>query len=226
MRRRYADLWVRCESVERCLEMIRCLKRLGFSSAAIELQGECVERFNHLKREGEGIGLNLYRKLVLEPSNRRELLKLLRENRGRFEVISVICRNLETAIVAARDSRVDTIIIPVDPRYRLDKGVATLLKNKVELPFRYFLEDKSGFLKTASEIVSVLGKRCGIIVSSAGSCSLELRNPRQLASLLQVLGFDEERALDSISTEVTNLIEENLVKLSENYVMRGVMKLG
>ena len=224
--RRYVDLWVRCESMEKCLEMIRCLKRLGFSSAVLELRGECVEKFDYLKKEAEGVELNLYRKLVLEPSSRKELLKMLRENRGRFEVISVICRNLETALVAARDSRVDTIIIPVNPRYRFDKGVAALLKNRVELPFKYFLKDKGGFLRTASEIVSVLGKRCGIIVSSAGSCSLELRNPRQLASLLQVLGFDEERALNSISIEATNLIEENLVKLSKNYVMRGVMRLG
>jgi len=224
--RSYVDLWVRCESFERCLEMMKCLKRLGFSSAAIELRGECVERFDHLKREAEEVGIKLYRKLVLEPSTRKELLKLLRENRGKFEVISVICRNLETALVAARDSRVDTIIIPVNPRYRFDKGVAALLKNRVELPFRYFLEDRGGFLRTASEIASILGKRCGIIVSSAGSSNLELRNPRQLASLLQVLGFDEERALDSISTEPTKLIEENLMKLSKNYVMRGVMRIG
>ena len=224
--RRYVDLWMRCESFEKCLEMMKCLKRLGFSSAAIELRGECVERFDHLRREAEEVGIKLYRKLVLEPSTRKELLKLLRENRGKFEVISVICRNLETALVAARDSRVDTIIIPVNPGYRFDKGVAALLRNRVELPFRYFLEDRSGFLRTASEIVSVLAKKCGIIVSSAGSSSLELRNPRQLASLLQVLGFDEERALDSISTEPTKLIEENLMKLSKNYVMRGVMRIG
>ena len=92
--RRYVDLWMRCESLERCLEMIKCLKRLGFSSAAIELRGECVERFDHLKGEAEEVGIKLYRKLVLEPSTRKELLKLLRENRGKFEVISVICRNL------------------------------------------------------------------------------------------------------------------------------------
>ena len=224
--RKYVDLWVKCENIEECLRMIKCLRKLGFSSAALELQGECMEKFDDLKIEAEKIELSLYRKLVLEPSSRKELLKLLRENRGRFEVISVICRNLETALVAARDSRVDTMIIPVNPRYRFDKGVAALLRNKVELPFRYFLEDMGGFLRTASEIVSVLGKRCGIIVSSAGSCSLELRNPRQLASLLQVLGFNEERALDSISTEAINLLEENLVKLSKNYVMRGVVRLG
>ena len=224
--RKYVDLWVKCENIEECLRMIKCLRKLGFSSAALELRGECMEKFDDLKIEAEKIGLSLYRKLVLEPSSRKELLKLLRENRGRFEVISVICRNLETALVAARDSRVDTMIIPVNPRYRFDKGVAALLRNKVELPFRYFLEDMGGFLRTASEIVSVLGKRCGIIVSSAGSCSLELRNPRQLASLLQVLGFNEERALDSISTEAINLLEENLVKLSKNYVMRGVVRLG
>lgn len=224
--RKYIDLWVKCEDMEESLNMMKCLKRLGYSSAALELRGECVEKIDDLKREAEEIGLSIYRKLVLEPSSRRELLKQLRENRGKFEVISMICKNLETALVAARDSRVDTIIIPVNPRYRFDKGVAALLKNRVELPFRYFLEDRGGFLRTASEIVSVLGKKSGIIVSSAGSHSLELRTPRQLASLLQVLGFDEEKALDSISTEALSLIEENLMKLSKNYVVRGVMKLG
>ena len=224
--RRYVDLWVRAERFEEALEMIRCLKMLGFSSAAMELRGECIERFDELREEAKGVGLAIYRKLVIEPSSRGDLLKLLKENRGRFEVISVVCRNLETALVAARDSRVDTVIIPVNPRYRFDKGVAALMRNRVELPFKYFLEDKLGFLRTASEIVSVLGKKTEIVVSSAASHSLELRSPRQLASLLQVLGFDLEKALNSISHTAADLIEENLRKLSKNYVMRGVVRLG
>ncbi|OYT67129.1 MAG: hypothetical protein B6U65_04040 [Candidatus Wolframiiraptor sp. EX4484-121] len=219
--RRYVDLWIRAERFEEALEIIRCLKMLGFSSAAMELRGECIERFDELRGEAKGVGLAIYKKLVIEPSSREDLLKLLRENRGRFEVISVICRNLETALVAARDPRVDTVIIPVNPRYRFDKGVAALMRNRVELPFKYFLEDKLGFLKTASEIV-----KTEIVVSSAASHSLELRSPRQLASLLQVLGFNLEKALNSISHAAADLIEENLRKLSKNYVMRGVVRLG
>ena len=224
--RRYVDFWVKGEDYESSLELLRVLKRLGFSDAVMELGEDLLERVEDLKRAGEEIGINVYRKLVVAPESRKELLRELRSNRGKFEVITVLCENLEVALVAARDSRVDSLIIPPKPRFRFDKGVAATIKNCVELPFSQYLSDKQAFLETALRLVEILGKRTELIVSSAASNPLELRGPRELASLPWVLGYPQEKALNSVSKTPSGILERNLLKLSKSYVVRGVIKLG
>ena len=223
--RRFIDFWVKGESLEQAVGLLKKLKELGFHSAVIEPSSDLLEGFEELRSEADRIGVKIYRKLVIEPSGRGDLLRALRKNRGSFEVITVLCRNLEAALVAARDSRVDSLIIPPNPEFRFDKGVASLIKNHVELPFNYFLEDKLSFLRTALRIVSILGRKVDIIVSSGAPDPLELRGPMELASLVQVLGYSQEKALDAVSKVPESILEENLVKLSKRYVARGVLRI-
>ena len=223
--RRFIDFWIKGQSLDQALSLLKVLKKLGFSGAVLELQEELIEKFDELKLRANELGISLYRKLIVKPEGRRDLLKTLRGNRGRFEVITVICENLETALVAARDSRVDSLIIPPRPRFRIDKGVASLIKNRVELPFKFFLEDKQAFLETALNVIKFLGKKVDLIISSGAEDEYDLRNPRELAALLQVLGYDQEKALDSVSKIPEQILEENMLKLSKQYVARGVIKL-
>ena len=223
--RRFIDFWIKGQSLDQALSLLKVLKELGFSGAVLELQEELIEKFDELKLRANELGMSLYRKLVVKPEGRRDLLKILRGNRGKFEVITVICENLETALVAARDSRVDSLIIPPRPRFRIDKGVASLIKNRVELPFKFFLEDRQAFLETALNVIKFLGRKVDLIMSSGAEDEYDLRNPRELAALLQVLGYDWEKALDSISKIPEQILEENMLKLSKQYVARGVIKL-
>ncbi len=223
--RRFIDFWIKGQSLDQALSLLKVLKKLGFSGAVLELQEELIEKFDELKLRANELGISLYRKLIVKPEGRRDLLKTLRGNRGRFEVITVICENLETALVAARDSRVDSLIIPPRPRFRIDKGVASLIKNRVELPFKFFLEDRQAFLETALNVIKFLGRKVDLIISSGAEDEYDLRNPRELAALLQVLGYDQEKALDSVSKIPEQILEENMLKLSKQYVARGVIKL-
>ena len=223
--RRFIDFWIKGQSLDQALSLLKILKELGFSGAVLELQEELIEEFDELKLRANELGMSLYRKLIVKPEGRRDLLKTLRGNRGRFEVITVICENLETALVAARDSRVDSLIIPPRPRFRIDKGVASLIKNRVELPFKFFLEDRQAFLETALNVIKFLGRKVDLIISSGAEDEYDLRNPRELAALLQVLGYDQEKALDSVSKIPEQILEENMLKLSKQYVARGVIKL-
>ncbi len=223
--RRYIDFWIKGEDYETAIGLLEEIKELGFSGAVMELKDVLLERFDELRKASEEIGVKIHRKLVIAPKSRKELLSILRNNRGRFEVITVICKNLEVALVAARDSRVDSLIIPPRPRFRIDKGVASLLRNRVELPFSFFLKDKQAFLEIALNIVKAFGEKVELIVSSGASDKLGLRGPSSLASLLQVLGYDREKALDSVSKVPEMILETNLLKLSKRYVAKGVIKL-
>ncbi len=76
--RKYIDFWVRAESFENAASLLEKLRELGFSSAVMELNGEASERFDELRKRGEEIGVEVYRKLVFKPSGRKDLLKNLR----------------------------------------------------------------------------------------------------------------------------------------------------
>ncbi|MEM0329646.1 MAG: RNase P subunit p30 family protein [Nitrososphaerota archaeon] len=224
--RRYVDFWVIGEERERAVELLRALARLGYSDAVMELKGDLAWSFEELRDAAAETGVRLHRKLVLKPNSRKELLQELRRSRGKFEVITVICENLEVALVAARDSRVDSLIIPPKSGFRIDKGVASTIRNCVELPFSWYLANRQLFLEAALRIIQILGRRVGVIVSSASSSALLLRGPIELASLPWVLGYPQERALDTVSKTPSQIIERNLLKLSSNYVCRGVVKIG
>jgi len=224
--RRYVDFWVIGEEREKAVDLLKSLVRLGYSDAVMELRGDFAGSFEELRNVAAKAGIRLHRKLVLKPGSRKELLRELRSNRGRFEVITVICENLEVALVAARDSRVDSLVIPPKPGFRIDKGVASTIRNCVELPFSWYLADRQSFLEEALKIIRVLGKRVGVIISSASSSMLLLRGPRELASLPWVLGYPQEKALDTVSRTPLQIIERNLLKLSRRYVARGVLRVG
>jgi ribonuclease P/MRP protein subunit RPP1 len=224
--RRYVNFWVIGEEREKAVELLRALARLGYSDAVMELRGCLAGSFEELKNVAAEAGIRLHRKLVFKPGSRKELLQELRSSRGRFEVISIVCESLEVALVAARDSRVDSLVIPPKPGFRIDKGVASTIKNCVELPFSWYLANRQSFLEEALRIIRVLGKRVGVIVSSASSSTLLLRGPEELASLPWVLGYPQERALDTVSKTPLQIIERNLLKLSKRYVARGVMRVG
>lgn len=224
--RRYVDFWVIGEERERAVELLRALARLGYSDAVMELKGDLAGSFGELRDAAAEAGVKLHRKLVLKPNSRKELLQELRKNRGKFEVITVICENLEVALVAARDSRVDSLIIPPKSGFRIDKGVASTIRNCIELPFSWYLANRQSSLEAALRMIQILGRKVGVIVSSASSSALLLRGPIELASLPWVLGYPQERALDTVSKTPSQIIERNLLKLSSNYVGRGVMRIG
>lgn len=224
--RRYVDFWIIGEEHERVVELVKALARLGFSDAVIELRDGLTGSFKGLEKIAAETGVRLHRKLVIQPNSRKELLQMLRGSRGRYEVISIICKNLEVALVAARDSRVDSLIIPPRPSFRIDKGIASTIRNCIELPFSWYLADRQSFLETALKIIQILGRRTGLIVSSASSSIRLLRGPKELASLLWVLGYPQEKALDTVSKIPSQVIEKNTLKLSDRYVMKGVARLG
>ncbi len=224
MGRRFIDFWVHV-TPENSQEILSKLRELGFGAAVVEFDGS-EEEFRETLRYAESMGLELYRKLVVRVSGRRPLLSALRSNRGRYEVISVVCEDLETALVAARDNRVDTVVIPPRPGYRFDKGVASLLRNRVEIPFNQILEDPEPSLKTYLEVFKILGRKAGIIVSSGASSPLMLRTPWQLISLPMIMGYSHEEALKTVSDECWSIIATNLEKLSPDYVAPGVVRIG
>lgn len=226
MARKFVDFWIDLTGETDLSEILLEVKKLGFKSVVASSTSDTI--YEEFKKLGENHGVEVYRKLVLEPEDRLDLLNNLRKHRSSYEVISVICNNLEVALTAARDSRVDSLILPSNKRFRIDKGVASLISNSIELPFKWFIDEASrrDFIRVANEVVNYLSSKTSIIVSSYASKPYELCSPHELASILQVLGIERGIALDSVSTIPWSIIERNMLKLSPNYIAKGVLKIG
>jgi len=224
--RSYVDFWINLDEEVDQSEMLSEIRKLGFRRVVVSSMDKA--RLEEFKKLGESFGVEVYGKIVLVPEDRPALLKDLRSRRGEYEVVSVICNNLEVALTSARDSRVDTVIFPPGKKFRIDKGVAAVIKNSIELPFRWLVDEttRREFIRLAFEVVNHLFGKTSIIVSSSASRPLELRSPFELSSLLEVLGLDRNVALDSVSTIPGRIIETNLLKLSPSYVARGVLRVG
>lgn len=226
MARKYVDFWINLTGEADLSEILLEIKKLGFKSVVVSSIND--KMYEEFKKLSENYDVEVYRKMVLEPENRSTLLRNLRKYRGRFEVVTVICNNLEVALTAARDSRVDSLILSPTKRFRIDRGVAALISNCIELPFKWLIEQKSrrDFMRVVNEVITHLSNKTSIIVSSCASKPYELCSPHELASILQVFKIDRKTALDSVSIIPWKIIKTNLLKLSPNYIAKGVLKIG
>jgi len=127
--RSYVDFWINLDEEVDQSEMLSEIRKLGFRRVVVSSMDKA--RLEEFKKLGESFGVEVYGKIVLVPEDRPALLKDLRSRRVEYEVVSVICNNLEVALTSARDSRVDTVIFPPGKKFRIDKGVAAVIKNSI-----------------------------------------------------------------------------------------------
>ena len=89
-----------------------------------------------------------------------------------------------------------------------------------------FVDDRVQLIKRIGIIKKSLGialkHDLPVIASSGAQDVYGLRDPNGLASLLSLLGVDEEPALDMVSSVPNAVIEENRAKLGPNFIEPGV----
>lgn len=175
----YIDLWIKSLDPELC----RMLHETGYSIIVLEGTYPSVCE-----------GILVFEKKIVEAASRKELLHKLR-NVDRKYVVSVKPRSVESARVAARDSRVDTIILDEDSVRFMDKHQFNLMKQFVK-PLEFSLNT---WLRTSLKNRALVHRalftcihRYGlpIVVSSGASKWNEVIHPKSaiefLSSLLNI----------------------------------------
>ncbi|MEM4432379.1 MAG: hypothetical protein QXT03_01040 [Desulfurococcaceae archaeon] len=109
----YIDFWIRSLDSALCNTLVE----MGYSAIVVE------------KTEPDACrDIVVFEKKVIEAFSRKELLsKLKGVSRGKY-IVSVKPRSVESARVAARDSRVDSIILDGDSARFIDKHQFNLMK--------------------------------------------------------------------------------------------------
>ncbi len=221
-------------------EIMKTGERFGFSGVCI------VDGFRDLAGLGElkaaiekaraGTKLDIALGAEIRADSVQELKRLLETVRERVEVLIVSGGDYSINRAACEDSRVDILLHP--EAGRIDSGLdeactEAAQKNSVAIGFG-FKELLNSFRKQRAKILESIGTNAqlleksrgmGVVVSSAGSV-WEMREPRQLASVLTALGFELSSALKMVSENPMWILEKNRKVLAGKRITEGVEVVG
>ncbi len=117
--------------------------------------------------------------------------------------------NLKRNRKIVRKPKVDVLMNPVKPKERpFDRSIATVAKENnvsIGITLKKLLEyrgmEKTAYLRSLKYLGKLVEKEnCSFIIASGAKEKLDMRAPRELASIGHLLGFNEEKSLDTVSS--------------------------
>lgn len=228
--RRFIDLHINPLN-ERIKEMLEKASGLGYKCLGLSTDLDLVES---VKGEASVLGLDVVSRVDLRPRSTNDLTRSLRRMRRRFEILSVECSSRAVARQAAKDHRVDILRFPGELQQRLkvrfDRQEASLAAD-LSCAYEVSLSDLLGKgPMVLSRLLSVMREEVQnaikldvpIVVSSGAKSPLLMREPRAMASVLSLLGLDEEQSLNAVSSHPWRIVSVNRSKLGPGFVSPGV----
>ena len=203
---------------------------------------EMLSHANHLGYSAVGCGgdtpsnapIDVISRLNIAPMSQQDLQRMLKGNRRKHEVISVLCLSKGVARQAAKDPRVDLLRFPRDTSRRrtvwLDRQQASLAGESgchYEVVASDLLiqdPEKLGYVikQLRKEVLNARRSDVPVVLSSGANSVHGMRDPKSLAALMSLVGLGEEESLDLVSVNPSALVERNRDKLSASYVSPGV----
>jgi len=233
--RRFVDLHLSppIQDLDRIERVVNRSAELGYSLVGVPLStGTAKDSIEKLRSICAAAKMDFAKRIDLTPRTPRELLRLLRRVRRRFEVVSVMCGSKAVARQAAKDRRVDLLSFSVTNLHRrfFDQAEAELASKALsgfEIDITPLLE-LTGFQRV--HLISRLRREVGVaskfnvplIISSGASKPDQLRSPRDCAALASLFDLDAQFSLDALSEIPSALVERNRRKLSPEYLAPGV----
>lgn len=207
-------------------DFVRRARELGYHGLGVVCAG----------RDEPGSQVELASRIDLAPRNQQELMDQLNKYRRSYVVVSVTCTSKNVARQAAKDHRVDIVKFPEDrmgatvwmDRQQAELAGASNCCYEVDAA-ELLVGDPARLERTLTmvrrEIENSQRNGVPVIVSSGATSIVEMRDPRSLASLMDLLGVGEEDALDAVSVNPWRVVERNRDKLSRGYVSPGVKRI-
>lgn len=227
MSRKFVDFSIRPKNISEAKKMIERAISLNYKFVGIVLNKEInEENFLKIKEFSLKNKIDVFKKAEIEAHNKKEILNFLRKNRRKFEIISIICKTKEAMLLAARDGRVDTFILSLKDNLMIDKGIASISKNILEIQAKEIIISKKDLFRTTKNLMKMLeatkSYNIPLIFSSGAENIYEQRSAIVLKSFLNSFGYSEEEAIKCVSDIPLKKIMENRFKLSNKFVMPGV----
>jgi len=240
MKRRYYDLFVDYGVAAACPEkLISHAKDLGLHGLGIAINCGALESdlpgyrdlIKTIDSAASMIGVDVVTRLHVGKGVTVGLAKkVLKQYRRYFEVISI--ENLDRSLTAfaCRDSRVDILTVrPPVKIYRGDLDNLASTGGSIEILLCQLQagtpQARAEALHYYAELLQRLSRRKLVdrLILSSGALEMGMmRDPRDMAALLSVIGLGKESALNAVSSTPSGLVERNRLKLKGLIPLRGV----
>ena len=222
------------------LELAKFAENLGFSGIVICDKFESVDKIremkDHIEQAKKEVDIDIYPGIEIEAENPLELKKLLSRVRDHVLVVAVHGGKYAINRAACEDSRVDILCHP--ELGRNDSGLdAVCMKAAaandvaIQVSFRTILysyrRSRSSLLsKMATNIKLANDMKARIVICSGAQAKWDMRDPRELISIMNVLGTELSRAFSTLSDVPGAIIEKNKKKLMGRKITEGVELVG
>lgn len=209
---------------------------LGYSGIAISDMFHSIEKLKQIKRiissASKKIGCEIFHGVEIRAKNPQELSRLVSRLREQVLILIVSGGDYNINRAACENPKVDILAHPEmgRPDNGLDEAcLRAAAENKVAIEIN-FREILYGYRKPRAYILNHIAtniKLCDetkakMVICSAVQSIWDMRTPREMAALANVLGMDISKAVSSVSDIPQAIIEENKKKLEGKIPVRGV----
>ncbi|MFX0068982.1 MAG: RNase P subunit p30 family protein [Promethearchaeota archaeon] len=212
-------------------ELVEFIDRLGINGICLaDFAEKSINDFYKLKDELGNYSTEIFSRADFSSKSTISLKRALGRIRGNFDVIGVEYPNRNVLTLAARDSRIDIVVINPENAKIFRRSAAKLAaKNNtaVEISLCWIIST-NGFLRmnTLSKLRKVveetLNADAPLLLSSGAINKYQLRAPRELMALAKLLDIDETKAKEALSDVPKQIIDRNIEKRDPSYIMKGV----
>jgi ribonuclease P/MRP protein subunit RPP1 len=209
--------------------MLKLSETLGYREVCLTTRDTPPHMINSKLHKGQNMDISS--RIDLLPPTPAKLLTDLSRYRKMFDVIGVLCQSKLVARQAAKDHRVDLLNFPFNhKRCAFDSAEAELASRSntaLEIDTAQLVKAKPqsllyNLIQVRRAIENAKRYDIPIVVSSGATSVYDIRSPRDLASLMQLINLSGEQALNSISKIPVSIVQRNRRKLDKDYVESGV----
>lgn len=222
------------------MELARFAKELGFAGITICDKFESVEKLrlakDEMKNAEREIGIEIYPGVSIEAANPIDMKQMLSKVREHALIVAVSGGSYAMNRAACEDSRVDILFHP--ELGRNDSGLDAICMNAaaannvaIGIDFRnilYSFRRSRGTLLANLATVLKLAEhsKVRVVVCSGANSIWEMRDPRELISIVNVLGMELGKSFQCLSDIPSAMVEANKKKLMGTTVTEGVDVIG
>jgi ribonuclease P/MRP protein subunit RPP1 len=215
-------------------QIIDFAKKLGYSGIAICDNYQSLEKLNELKEAITKVqtDIEIYSGVNIQAKDVNELKDLISKTREKIDIIIVSGGDYSINRAACEDSRVDVLTHPElgRPDSGLDEPcLKAATSNNVAIGIN-FREILLSFRKPRSYILNHIAKnnslcnhfRTPVVICSGAQNIWDMRGPRELIALANVLGLELGKAFSAVTSVPQQMIEENKKTLEGTKITEGV----
>ncbi len=216
-------------------DIIRRYKEFGWNGFVYLYNFKSMEELLEIKRKISEIGsdaFHIYLGVEITADEPRVLRNIVNKVREEVVIVAVHGGKYEINREAVSNPKVDILLHPELERNDngLDENLLKLAKENsvaIEVNFREILSNKGlhrvKIIQNISENIRLCQELNVDMVTTTGAKDIwDIRDPRALASLSNVLGMDLGKAIDTVSEIPENIINTNLKILEGKRPDKGI----